>query len=293
MDIRYNGWWNEYPAFRDYYSITPHLRALEITRFDSVVCMPDQNHHTLYLMNQPGWTIKDYPVLTRKTEIRDSLEMIRNIKHGAKYLVTHDIRTLARHTALLPYTRTLTAKYKSIFIFSLPPAETNFILRDTLHSVLKIVCDVEKIDSVGSYALYDEPTYHTESGDFISGNVAKSGNRSILVNEARPFGFTTVVKATAFDRVTVSCSLWPSDSTCYLVVSSWNGNPFNTAQKEILAEEGNGWIRAGCLADIPSTFDGDSIKVYLWNTGKNNVYADDFAIEIERNYELLTNAFEP
>jgi hypothetical protein len=289
MDIRYNGWQNEFPAFKDYYTITPYLRSLGITRFDSVVCMPDQSHHTLYLMNQPGWTIKDYPALTRKTEIRDSLEMDRYIRTGAKYLITGNLNVLSRHIALVPYTRTLYAKYRNIFIFSLPPRELNFILSDSLRCKLHISCDAEKTDSTRSYALYDDMLHRAVAGGFISGNVAHSGVRSIMVNETRPYGFTTALKAGAFDRVTVSSCQYPADTTCYLVVSSQNGSQFYTAQQEIMASESSGWVRVTCQADIPATFDGDTISVYFWNSGKNNVFIDDFEIQIESKYEILNN----
>jgi hypothetical protein len=290
MDIRYNGWRNEFPAFEDYYTITPYLRSLGITRFDSVVCMPDQSHHTLYLMNQPGWAIKDYPALTRKTEIRDSLMMARYIQIGAKYLITGNINVLSRHIALVPYTRTLYAKYRNIFIFSLPPRELNFLLSDSLRSMLHISCDAEKTDSTGSYALYDDMVHRAIAGGFISTNIAHSGERSIMVNETRPYGFTTSLKAGAFDRITVSACQYPVDTNCYLVVSSHNGSQFNIAQQEIIASESSGWLNVTCQADIPATFDGDSITVYFWNSGENDVFIDDFEIQIERKYEILNNA---
>jgi hypothetical protein len=292
MDIRYNGWWNEYPVFKGYYTITPYLRSVGITRFDSVICMPDQSHHTLYLMNQPGWTIKDYPVLTRQTEIRDSLQMIRYIQLGAKYLITHDINALARHISLVPYTRTFHGKDRNIFVFSLPPRETNFILSDSLRTILHISCNAEKIDSTRSYALYDLPNYRAVAGGFISANIAHSGVRSIMVNESRPYGFTTSLKAGAFDRVTVSALQYPYDKACYMVISSQDGSTFNFAQQEVAADEGSGWTRIKCQVDIPATFEGDTMKIYFWNTGENNVFVDDFKIQIERKYEILNNAFK-
>jgi hypothetical protein len=293
MDIRYKGWWNEYPAFKDYYTITPYLRSVGISRFDSVICMPDQSHHTLYLMNQPGWTIKDYPVLTRKTEIRDSLAMTGYLQIGAKFLITHDINALARHISLVPYTRTLYAKYKSTFVFSLPPRETNFILSDSMRSILHISCDAEKFDSARSYTLYDDLFHKAVTSGFVSGSTAHSGENSIMVNEARPYGFTTSLKAVAFDRITVSSFQYPADSTCYLVVSSHNGVHFNIAQREIITCERSGWLKVLCKADIPASFGDDSIKVYFWNSGKNNVFVDDFEIHVGRKYEILYNGFNP
>ncbi len=286
MDIRYNGWRNEYHVFKDFYYITPFLRSVGISRFDSVVCIPDQSRHTLYLMNQRGWTIKDYPELTRKTEVRDSTEMAGFIHSGATYLITGDIKVLARHIALVPYTRTLYAKYGNIFIFSLPPQDQNFILSDSLRSILHIFCDGETIDNSGSYAMYDDGVHRAVGGGFIS-NCVHSGVRSILVNRENPYGFTTLLKAGAFDRVTVSAWQHSADSNCYLVVSSLDGSQFNIAQQEIRARESSGWVSVRCQADIPATFDGDTIKVYFWNSGGKSVFIDDFGIQIERKYEIL------
>ncbi len=243
-------------------------------------------------MNQPGWTIKDYEVLTHKTEVRDSQDMDRYIRKGAKYLITGDISILARHHALLPYTRTLYAKYGNIFIFSLAPGEQNFVLSDSLRSILHVSCNAEKTDSSGSYFLYDDVLHRALAGGFISGKIAHSGVTSILVNEQRPYGFTTLLKAGSSERVTLTAWQYPADSTCSLVISSKNGSRFYAEQREIIASENSGWNHVKCQADIPLTFDGDSIKVYFWNSGKKDVFIDDFEIQIERKYEILDNSIQ-
>ncbi|HGJ64993.1 TPA: isochorismatase family protein [bacterium] len=77
---RYTGWWTEYPKFKDFHTITPYLRSIGITRNDTVISIPDQSHHTLYLMNQPGWT--ECFGLNK-----DSNSIAKSIERGAKYLI--------------------------------------------------------------------------------------------------------------------------------------------------------------------------------------------------------------
>jgi hypothetical protein len=79
---RYTGWWSEYPEYKDYHSITPYLRSIGIPPLDTVICLPDASHFTLYLMNQRGWT-------ECMNANRDSAGIATSIKHGAKYLIVN------------------------------------------------------------------------------------------------------------------------------------------------------------------------------------------------------------
>jgi len=113
------------------------------------------------------------------------------------------------------------------------------------------------------------------------------------LNESRPYGFTTLLKATASDLITLSACQYPSDAACYLVVSSLNGNSFNIARQDVAVRESSGWQRISCEVYIPATFKGDSLKVFFWNTGRNNVFIDDFEIRIRRKYEVSKDNLKP
>ena len=112
MNYRYHDWWNEYPKFRDFDTITPYLRSIGISRFDKVISIPDQTHHTLYIMNQPGWT-ECYSLN------RDSVSVQQSIDRGAKYLVAASEEDLISRPYLSSFTKDLAGKYGSVLIFKL------------------------------------------------------------------------------------------------------------------------------------------------------------------------------
>jgi len=112
LSVRYNGWWNEYPLFRDFDTITPYLRSLGITRFDKVISIPDHSHHTLYIMNQPGWT-ECYNLN------KDSLAIEKSIERGARYLIVASKEELDKRPYLSSYASHPAGEYGSVLIFRL------------------------------------------------------------------------------------------------------------------------------------------------------------------------------
>jgi hypothetical protein len=112
LNIRYNGWWNEYPAFKDFDTVTPYLRSIGIERHERVISIPDQSHHTLYLMNQPGWTECFHLNL-------DSASMQQSVNRGAKYLIIASQEDLDARPYLNSFTSELTGKYGKILIYNL------------------------------------------------------------------------------------------------------------------------------------------------------------------------------
>jgi hypothetical protein len=112
LNVRYNGWWNEYPVFKDFDTITPYLRSIGITRFDKVISLPDHSHHTLYIMNQPGWT--ECLGLNK-----DSVAIKRSIDRGAKYLIIASAEELAKKPYLSSFTRYRVGEYGKVQIYKL------------------------------------------------------------------------------------------------------------------------------------------------------------------------------
>jgi len=114
--IRYEGWWNEYPAYKDFYTVTPYLRSIGITRHDTVISIPDRSHHTLYLMNQPGWT--ECMGLNR-----DSAAIEESMERGAKYLIISSPDDLKTKEYLRSFTREPVGNYNKILIYRLHQKE--------------------------------------------------------------------------------------------------------------------------------------------------------------------------
>jgi hypothetical protein len=112
MNMRYNGWWNEYPEFRDFDEVTPYLRSIGISRFDRVISIPDQSHHTLYIMNQPGWT-QCYNLNM------DSVSVQQSIDRGARYLIVASAEELNKRPYLTSFIKDLAGNYGTVLIYKL------------------------------------------------------------------------------------------------------------------------------------------------------------------------------
>lgn len=111
MHDRYFTWWSEYPEYKDYHTITPYLRSIGIAPLDTVICLPDISHFTLYLMNQRGWT----ECLGNNT---DSAAITSSISKGAHFLIINGEDVLKR-----PYLQSFITnpigEYNQVKIFKL------------------------------------------------------------------------------------------------------------------------------------------------------------------------------
>jgi hypothetical protein len=115
MKERYNGWWTEYPAYKDYHVIIPYLRSIGIAPLDTVVCLPDASHFTLYLMNQRGWT----ECLGNNS---DSSSIASSINHGAKYLIINGDDAIKRDY-LQSFLNIQIGQFNNIKIFKLKKSD--------------------------------------------------------------------------------------------------------------------------------------------------------------------------
>jgi hypothetical protein len=119
---RYTGWWTEYPQYKDYHIVTPYLRSIGIAPLDTVVCLPDESHFTLYLMNQRGWT---------KWGGNNS-KMVTSINYGAKYLIINGEETLNQEY-LQSFMKSPIGQFNTIKIFKLGKSSTLPPLNSTLN----------------------------------------------------------------------------------------------------------------------------------------------------------------
>lgn len=112
MNARYNGWWNEHPLFTDFDTITPYLRSIGISRFDKVISIPDQSLHTLYIMNQPGWT-ECYNLNKDSSAVQESID------RGARYLIVASGEELSKRPYLSSFVKDLAGNYGTVQIYKL------------------------------------------------------------------------------------------------------------------------------------------------------------------------------
>lgn len=160
MHTRYYGWWTEHQDYKDYDTVSPYLRTLGIQPLDTVICLPDVSHFTLYLMNQRGWT----ECMGRN---RDSAGIATSIEYGAKYLIVNGNEIISRN-----YIRSFLShplgQYGNIRIFKLNKGE-NKVIRSTKTSTIaeKLNCGAEKISDDKKFS-NAHPTDIKIEGDDLS-----------------------------------------------------------------------------------------------------------------------------
>lgn len=122
LDERYYGWRKEPKHYDGYQTIKPYLYNLGINELDTVICLPDESHFTLYLMNMRGWTFS-------QNNNRDSSGIIKSIKCGANYLILNGEEIL-KQSHIKPFLDYPIGQYKEIKIFSLKEYKKDLLSQD-------------------------------------------------------------------------------------------------------------------------------------------------------------------
>jgi hypothetical protein len=281
QEFRYKSWMNDYRDMQDLYQAVPYLRSIHINPMDTVVYYGSLNIRPLYLMNLNGWTLRDNSSTIPEVERHDSMLMKQYINTGAKYLITNNINALANHRSLRPYTHTLKGKFNGIYIFSIPPGRQNFELSESLHTIISLRCDMEKSGKNQSYYYYNDSIHRANAGGIPSYRLSHSGSKSLMLTSDKQYGMVTRLKVQPNDRVTLSVYQYPLDSACYLVMSSTESR-FYKSQHTLVRTEKSGWRKISCTLDIPASIGQDSLVTYFLNSGKKEVFIDDFEINVER-----------
>lgn len=124
----------------------------------------------------------------------------------------------------------------------------------------------------------------------ITQGKAHSGVYFSKIDTVNRFGLTFVkqIKDLYTGKVgSLKASVWVSakslNSDCKLVVATTNANGQSTSWngfnlKEIIKTPSE-WVEAKLDVDISAINPEDVLAIYVWNTGKEEVYVDDFEIE--------------
>lgn len=119
---------------------------------------------------------------------------------------------------------------------------------------------------------------------------AYSGKYSLILTEKNQFAFTFKFPVPEKDQhYKVSVRLKGPSEKVMIVATDSNG--FWTSSKTISNKDENGWQLLTLDFYIPPYFMScDKLKTYVWNSGKDIVYADDFKIEFISNE--ITHVYE-
>ena len=275
MHERYYGWWNEHPGYKDYDSITPFLRSKGIQALDTVICLPDQSHFTLYLMNQRGWTE------CMRTN-RDSAGIQTSIQHGAKYLIINGNEALGRK--YLHYFLTYPmGHYGNVFVYQL---NKNGLYQSLQKGPLKnerFFCDAEQVNSYHqafvdelSGQFFDQAETQTDERSF-------EGKHSAKLTPQHPYAMTIKLRDVKKGDHFLAEVMMFSEGKAGMLVSSTNDLSefyINTPSRREMMP--NGWEKLVLDFYINFTPHEGQIAFYLWNPGKLPVYFDNLKIIWEK-----------
>ncbi len=104
-----------------------------------------------------------------------------------------------------------------------------------------------------------------------------SGPFSVVMNPQTPYGFTTNLSF-AEPYYSIEMSVWAKSQTSegYLVISI-PGIDFYHQSKKISETQGE-WRRISLRTFIPPVYEGEEIKVYVWNNSNGKIYFDALSI---------------
>jgi hypothetical protein len=266
------------------HTITRYLRNIGIKPKDRVVFIPEICVRSLYLMNQPGWVLSFASKTDTAQEQNDSISMADFVKSGADYLITNNMASIFNRKSILPYTRQLVAQQGNVYIFKIPPVRTNFVISENPAEIFHIQCDAENADSTGADLFFDDLNYKANMGGIRSEDPVRSGKFSVLMNESHVYAFTTMIHARPLDIIKVKVFCKGDNINCNVACGC---DGYETRyDSEIRADtDSTGWKCLTGSITVPSYYDSDSFKIYIYNPAGTPVYLDDFEISVER-YEL-------
>jgi predicted membrane protein len=273
---RYEGWMNDYPATKDFYTITPYLRQLGINPSDTVIAIPGGSHVALYLMNQKGWTEYTDMRLHKEAPIpynADSAGIQSSINKGAKYLIVNGVEELNKKPYLKIFATHLIGRYNKILIFNLKDKTRNFNL-DQRKELLHYICNAENISTDKEYFVNDSIRFEfvrTRSDSF-----AHSGKYSCRLDEQNPYGMTIRIK-NAKEGESFVISAWrkinsPAGSTIISEAPNYYNNQYQ------VKETANGWEKLVKEFSVTPELNGKEFTIYLYNEDPRAAYFDDFEI---------------
>jgi len=150
-----------------------------------------------------------------------------------------------------------------------------------------IRCDAERVvNHEGLLAYVSDGSYFT-GGKEQNGDFAHSGQYSLQLTKASPFGFEYIYPYThPYEEFTISVWRYSNgkDSSKGILVAvasgMWKG------ADEVVEKADNGWEKISITFSPPVASHNHPLKIYCWNNGYEPIYFDDLQIEIRQKEDL-------
>jgi hypothetical protein len=281
LNARYKGWMNDYPEFKDIYTITPYLRSLGISAKDTVISIPDYSNATLYLMNQKGWTEYVDARFNIGKPIRyniDSAGIQSSINKGAKYLILNGYDNLYTKPYLQSYCKNLVGHFNNVLIFNLRNKTVNFELKKkTIKHIY--LCDNEHLTQNLKYFRSNMDSLYFDNVSARSSEFAHSGKYSSKIYANSPYGMTCKINNLNYGE-SLLIKVWEKTlgkSNCSIIVSSSQNN-FYKSDYKIIQSVSDNWKQISMEVFVSEELNNHEIIIYVYNPNQKPTYFDDLEI---------------
>jgi uncharacterized membrane protein len=139
-----------------------------------------------------------------------------------------------------------------------------------------IICGYEKVDSVNNIVFFNDstPAVHIKK---IDTNISKCGNASLMLDAENQYG-TTVKFEDAENMEYIYATVWYKSVADHANIVASCGSRFYYLNGKPESETSEGWKKLALGFWVPQHLDLENLTVYLWNSGPEPVYFDEFEI---------------
>jgi hypothetical protein len=147
--------------------------------------------------------------------------------------------------------------------------------------VLTVATNAEQLLSDNSREIVSSAQgYHFKGGELLSELFALSGEKSVMLTPAIPYGLDLVI-STQQGRA-FKAEIWQRSQNgthLYIVASSKTNGIFYKASTLTDIRQGD-WVKSELTVVLPDTYTEKEIVFYIWNPTKDTIWADDFTISV-------------
>lgn len=149
--------------------------------------------------------------------------------------------------------------------------------RITLIGEKSIKCDFESIDEDKKHILFQ----NNEKADTLlkrTSEKAHNGQYSLKLTKENPYGISYNFKD-VLESHYIQISVWRYSNSSQNQIIASCGNDFYQSSRTITEKDSSGWAKLELNFLVPKNLNPEKFIIYLWNSGTDPVYFDDFVIK--------------
>lgn len=143
--------------------------------------------------------------------------------------------------------------------------------------LLEILCQADTLSADGSAFLSGVNLFG--GGTRQSSEASRSGRFSAKLDQEHPFALDISLSGVMpGEQYRISVWRLAQGNKGHLVATTDNPDLLYRSANDHVATDPDGWKRINLYVTIPESFEGQPLKIYVWNSGEEPVYFDDLQI---------------